>query len=1284
MLSSFRPWLCLVFAMAAVLAFAGEAQADSAFCPQQGTGAGECDRPQGVAADLESQRLYVADTENSRVNVFTLDGSFLRAFGWGVETGASKLEVCTAQTGCRAGLAGYGEGQPRTPRTIAVDNDPGSPSRGSVYVSRSDGRILKFDGDGKHQLTFGTAGQGQCQFAWSPNEIAVGPGGVVYASDSVQVGPSESEGFKTKVLRFDAETGACLGETVLSANEKMRVGAIAVDQVGNIYVAHSASVPFLAKYNVAGTKLCSHPGAQRALAIAPDGSLVTAGQEKDADNWGSREVLNEYDTECNPQARFGYGRFESAFRRGVAVVPTSAGYVFATDEWGSNGVSYLPLPEPGPLVPGSSVEVSSITNTRALFEAEVNPEGDAATEFRFDYLTEEEFDQQGGFEGPATKSTPAQALEVPAGEEYQIQLATATVGCANPTKELIGEGKCLLPEAEYRFRVVATNADNPDGSGEARADGPAFTTLDPLEFEALFATDVGTDTATLSGTLNPLGIPTTGYFEYVSDAHYQASGFEHAVEVPAVVSGEAELDFGAAETATTRSVTLGPLPPGTTFHYRLKALDPLIDEPLATEPRSFTTFALAQGEACPGNSAFRVGLSAFLPDCRAYELVSPLDKANGDIKVLGETSTGLPAALQQASVTGEKLAYGTYRAFGDSAAGAFTAQYIAQRDAGGWQSHAISPPRTKLFLATLNTLDTEFKLFTPDLCEAWLRTFTDPPLATGAPAGYVNLYRRQDSSCGTGDFEALSPVQPPKQDGFNYGIELMGVSGDRDTAIFRANDAIAASATSKTNQLYVSRDGEVRLVCILPNGNGSGGPCTAGRTPTSSDGRSRRANVQNAISTDGERIFWSAGDDSAKIFLRSNPFGEGVKCSTDAAPCTVAVSAAAETTEGTSSARYLGAAADGSQAIFTTGGGLYRYLVETAETELIADGYVGMLGLSEDAQRLYLVSTQVLGETDGPIAGKPNLYFHDAGEGDGTFTYIGTLSSHDLDTDGRSPINPEPGFRVSRVTADGLHATFMSPAPLTGHDNVDVASGEPDAQVYLYDAAAKELRCVSCNPTGGRPRGVNLGGEERQYWAAARIPGWSNILHASRVLAPDGSRMYFESSDALVARDTNGRWDVYQWERTGTGSCRADRYSYSDSARGCVDLISTGQDLRDASFVEASPSGRDVFFNTLESLAGGDYGLLDIYDARVDGGLPPPAQPAPECEGEACQNPVAAPLPASPSSLNYEGPGDLKQAARKRCGKSRVLRRGRCVAKPSKSKKRKGRKGSSRKGGQGR
>jgi hypothetical protein len=247
-----------------------------------------------------------------------------------------------------------------------------------------------------------------------------------------------------------------------------------------------------------------------------------------------------------------------------------------------------------------------------------------------------------------------------------------------------------------------------------------------------------------------------------------------------------------------------------------------------------------------------------------------------------------------------------------------------------------------------------------------------------------------------------------------------------------------------------------------------------------------------------------------------------------------------------------------------------------------------------------------------------------------------------------------------------------------GYDNTDAVSGRPDAEVYLYDATANsgagKLRCVSCNPSGVRPTGRELAEGSNGgvgIWGAARVPGFETELYQPRYLADDGKRVFFDSYDALALGDTNGKQDVYEWEAPGSGSCTSESSSYVAGSEGCLSLISSGRSPGDSEFLDASPTGSDVFFTTVEGLLPQDAGLIDVYDARVDGGFPPPAPSAAGCEGEACQGAAVAPLDTTPASFAFNGPGNptpglttAKAKSKpkvKACGKGRVRKRGRCV-----------------------
>jgi hypothetical protein len=145
----------------------------------------------------------------------------------------------------------------------------------------------------------------------------------------------------------------------------------------------------------------------------------------------------------------------------------------------------------------------------------------------------------------------------------------------------------------------------------------------------------------------------------------------------------------------------------------------------------------------------------------------------------------------------------------------------------------------------------------------------------------------------------------------------------------------------------------------------------------------------------------------------------------------------------------------------------------------------------------------------------------------------------------------------------------------------------------------------------------------------------------------------FQTSAALVPEDVNGRLDVYL---------------YDD---GRVSLISTGTGNYDSESGDISPSGRDVFFITRDSLVGQDIdgGSRDVYDARVEGGFPAPAPPQ-ACDGESCQGQAGAPPVFSPpatTSISGKGNPTGRKACKKR---SKKRKRARCGPKAKKHSKR--------------
>ncbi|CAI7992656.1 E3 ubiquitin-protein ligase TRIM71, partial [Geodia barretti] len=111
-----------------------------------GSGNGQFDKPFGVSCDAGN--VYIADTLNHRVQVFTADGEYIRQFE---KRGSGK-------------------------NGIAMD------SSNIVYVSDSANNISVFTKEGHFLTSFGTQGNGPGQFN-RPTGITISRNGVVYVCD---------------------------------------------------------------------------------------------------------------------------------------------------------------------------------------------------------------------------------------------------------------------------------------------------------------------------------------------------------------------------------------------------------------------------------------------------------------------------------------------------------------------------------------------------------------------------------------------------------------------------------------------------------------------------------------------------------------------------------------------------------------------------------------------------------------------------------------------------------------------------------------------------------------------------------------------------------------------------------------------------------------------------------------------------------------------------------------------------------------------------------------------
>jgi hypothetical protein len=609
----------------------------------------------------------------------------------------------------------------------------------------------------------------------------------------------------------------------------------------------------------------------------------------------------------------------------------------------------------------------------------------------------------------------------------------------------------------------------------------------------------------------------------------------------------------------------------------------------------------AAAEACP-NAAVRAqqGID-YVSGCRAYEQVSPVDKAGQYVA----HRTALPLGLVAGAANGDSAVFTSWGSFGDSRSG-MPATYKAVRADGGWASHVVSPPPASSHPAAVgnSTYVAGWDAASPNLEAGALTGGTydnfDPSDTNNYPDVYVVRGGAPELvSRGNGAERTLS-------DSITY---FRGFSGDGKTVGFTTDAHLVPADAGRLaeSDAYLRVGNET----IDLNQDDAGGVISQCGSSLGLFGTTAR----NAISADGGSAVFSVPafsgqghpscSDPTQLYLR-NVHGSLVHVS--------ASQRATPDPGGTGSAQYQGASQDQSRVFFISnemltddapaGGGFYvfekqsgtlRYLIDTLSVGSIVK-------ISGDGSRVYFLSYYELVPGHG-VFGLENIYQLNVDTGQvrwvATNEAAGTLGSI---------ATPDEASRRARVSRNGATLMFEADVQLTAFDN------RGHTELYVYNEEQDKLVCVSCDPAGQRP---------------AASQATSNAVLEGRdeqdpPVSADGRKVVFETGDQLVPEDTNGTADVYLW----------------DGER--VSLVSPGRTGAKANLVGMSQDGRDVFFTTSESLDSQDVdgGNRDLYDARINGGfLRAVTPPVTSCEQDSCQAPSPQPVePPSVGSLTFAGP----------------------------------------------
>jgi hypothetical protein len=798
----------------------------------------------------------------------------------------------------------------------------------------------------------------------------------------------------------------------------------------------------------------------------------------------------------------------------------------------------------------------------------------------------------------------------------EVQLVTVGGAPAGGTFTLGLEGQSTtLPfdasSAEVRKALEGLSSVGEDVVVSGAAGGPyavEFVQRKASSAQPLLAADgsglTPSGTVTVAMVREGFSYPTHYHFEYVSQEQFAASGWARAASTPErEIAGTADVVEGE---------DLPGLRPGVGYDFRIVARnttpgDPVVEGALqaVTVPAVVGSGGGGESAACP-NESLRTGLSAQLPDCRAYEQVTPVDKEGAqEVFHYGENNEGSGALVGE---DGEHVLVGSPETDWGTGAGAGQSPYFFTRTSSGWSmTAAATQPATGVDRTVTHVV------LDPDLTQFGFASFWQTSAA---------------SESAMDEFKAGAPGGPytlvasvPRKEVTSEG-GWVAASEDFTTMILQVEDHTLLGAPTGTLQgedLYEYSSGHLRQVNVLTDG-ATIGTCGAhiakGEAEPNHEGAGGAS--RHAVSTDGSRIFFEASPGGCEV--PDNLYMREADRTLDIGP-------------------YKFAAANrlGSQLLLEKQTGEVRefslYNTETAintpvfSIPVAVAKYENGISISEDFSAIYFTSDETTSPEAAQIAPKSlDVYRYEIGSG-----IVNFLFEAEFGENNHGGVSPNGQYYY-------FAANHVSGVPGGG----DSSASE---QTYRYDDDEHVVECISCasrfNP---EPRlAASFAGSGL---SAGIFANGAQGMPAATSFSANGDYAFFDTASALVSQDVDGEItgtaeggsvfspssDVYEWRRYGLNGCV--------HVQGCLGLISSGQGGFKVMLLGTADEGRDVFFTDFSQLVPTDTDSAgDVYDARIGGGFPVPVKPT-ECEGDACSTPLAAPVDATPASLSFTGPGN--------------------------------------------
>lgn len=623
--------------------------------------------PSDVAVDSATGDVYVADTGNHRVQKFDSAGNFILMFGKEVDQ-TSGGNICTAASGdtCKAGASTPTPTGFEEPAFLAIDNYPGG--EGDVYVGDRKGTVRKFTSGGALITTWGLGGQkdgsetpeiggfnvvdgiavgGRCASPSHPVWGDCEPVGTLYVN-----GLHKGGGHATHLFTRSGEfiIWAAARGPLMKADSEGKWYTVPHESFG--LQPEDSIQKFIPEFG--GTlnafpylQVTDHPtegfGFDPVTEELYQATGTRTGEGAHPPRVNHFDACPHVETEgpCEPLDSFGEGQLNNA---GGVAVDGDTHTVYVANE-GSNDV--LVFTDARPIV---TTESFAATDSTVTLSGSVDPAGRGnISQCYFEY----------GFEvsyGSTIPCDPDPSASPPGSNFTGPTTVTATISG-------------LSPGTTGHYRLVARNVTEGQAAGLDRT----FTSTSPPAIVGLAAERLTATTADLVARITPNGRDTTYRFEYGTDLNYG--------QTAPVPDGH----LSASYEPQPVEVHLTGLTPNVVYHYRLVAEN---ESGVTTvEDHTFSFYP----PACPNSNVRQQTKANFLPDCRAYELVSPADAGGTQLFAQGP-NTGYATSPSRFSFIG---AFSTIPGAGGNPTGANGDLYVATRTGRGWVTRYVGWPASE-------------------------------------------------------------------------------------------------------------------------------------------------------------------------------------------------------------------------------------------------------------------------------------------------------------------------------------------------------------------------------------------------------------------------------------------------------------------------------------------------------------------------------------------------------------------------------------------------------------